>query len=310
MTADDGKNEVSTDELLQDFRQLGFTEYEAKIYMQLLSESPATAYEIAKATGVPRPNTYNALEALAKRGAVQPISENPVRYVAAPPDRHFSNLGRQTMARCDALARDLSRLKTPADDPYVWNVQGELAIFRKVDSLISESRTSIRIKAADDVLRPHAEALREAARRGVEILIIMWGKDPDEFRFSDTCRVYLHEGTGMRMGTADNLFTLTVDHSQALTATTDRMTAFHTRNYAVVQMADSLIRHDYYMAEIHLRFGKQIDETFGPYLRDLRLNCFTESQIASFWERTGLQRREGPGQAAVRKKKARSIREE
>lgn len=302
MSNQENNNEVSADELLQDFKQLGFTEYEAKIYMQLLTESPATAYEIAKATGVPRPNTYNALEALAKRGAVQPISENPVRYVAAPPDRHFSNLGRQTMARCDALARDLSRLKTPADDPYVWNVQGELAIFRKVNALIAESRTSVRIKAADDVLRPHADAIRAAAQRGIEVLIIMWGKDPDEFRFGDNCRVYLHEGTGMRMGTADNLFTMTVDHAQALTATTDKMTAFHTRNYAVVQMADSLIRHDYYMAEIHLRFGKQIDEAFGPYLRDLRLNSFTDTQIASFWERTGLERLERPGTARMKKR--------
>ena len=106
-------------------------------------------------------------------------------------------------------------------------------------------------------------ASEAAAERGVEILIVLFGTDPGEFRYNDRCQVYLHEGTGVRMGTADNLFTLTIDHSEAVTVTTDRMTAFHTRNYAVVQMADSLIRHDYYMAEIHLRFGKQI-RGFSP----------------------------------------------
>jgi sugar-specific transcriptional regulator TrmB len=279
---------VEADSLLQDFRQLGFTEYEARVYMRLLAESPATAYEIAKATGVPRPNTYNALESLAKRGAVQPISENPVRYVAAPPDRHLTNLGRQTMALCASLAGNLARLRTPDDDPYVWNVQGEAAIHRKVGEMIGESRGNIWIKASADVLRPHAEALRDAAMRGVEMLVILFGTDPDEFRFNEGCSVFLHEANGIRMGAADNLFTLTIDRHQALTATTDRMTAFHTRNYAIVQTADTLIRHDFYMAEIHARFGREIEQAFGPHLRDLRLRSFSPEQKITFRERTGL----------------------
>ena len=279
----------TTESLLPDFKRLGFTDYEAKIYMQLLAESPATAYEIAKATGVPRPNTYNALESLTKRGAVQPISENPARYVAAPPDRHLSNLGRQTMALCDNLAKELVKLKAPDDDPYVWNVHGELAIHRKVSTAIASSKKSLRIKAADDVLRAHADSLRTAAERGVEILIILYGKNADEFRYTPTCRVYLHEGNGVRIGTADNLFTLTIDHSEAVTVTTDRMTAFYTRNHGVVLMADTLIRHDYYMAEIHARFGDQIDQAFGPYLRDLRLSAFSPEQVNSFKEMTGLK---------------------
>jgi sugar-specific transcriptional regulator TrmB len=280
--------DATAETFLQDFKRLGFTEYEAKVYMQLLTDSPATAYEIAKASGVPRPNTYNALQSLTKRGTVQPISENPARYVAAPPDRHLMNIGRQTMAICDNLVRDLTNLKAPDDDPYVWNVQGELATHRKINALINESRTSIRIKAADDVLRIHSEVLRAAAERGVAILIILFGKNPEEFRFTETCRIYLHESNGVRMGTADNLFTLTIDHEQALTATTDKMTAFYTRNHAVVQMADTLIRHDYYMAEIHAHFGPQIEEVFGRHLKDLRLSSFSLEQTASFSEKTGL----------------------
>jgi hypothetical protein len=56
----------------------------------------------------------------------------------------------------------------------------------------------------------------------------------------------------------------------------------------IVTMALSLIRHGYYMAEIFARFGDQIDEAFGPYLRDLRLPSFTPEQVASFKKNTGL----------------------
>ena len=280
--------DASLDGLLQQFRQIGFTEYEARVYIQLLRQSPATAYEIAKACGVPRPNTYNALESLAKRGTVQPVSESPMRYVAAPPDRHLTAIARQTVALCDTLAHELSRLKTPEDDPYVWNVQGQTAINRKIDELIGESTDTIWVKASSEFLRAHSAALRDAAARGVHMLIVIFGTDPEEFRFSPNCRVYLHESTGIRMGTADNLFTLTFDLSQVLTAATDNLTAFYTRNHAVVQMANTLIRHDFYMAEITGRFGPQIEEAFGPHLRDLRMNSFTEAQIASFRQMTGV----------------------
>lgn len=280
--------DASLDRLLQKFKQIGFTEYEARVYIQLLRQSPATAYEIAKACGVPRPNTYNALESLTKRGTVQPVSENPMRYVAAPPDRHLTAIARQTVALCDTLSHELARLKTPEDDPYVWNVQGEAAINRKIDELITESTHTIWVKASSEFLRAHSAALRDAAERGVGMLIVIFGSDAEEFRFSPTCRVYLHENTGVRMGTADNLFTLTFDLSQVLTAATDNLTAFYTRNHAVVQMANTLIRHDFYMAEIHTRFGPQIDEAFGPHLRDLRLKSFTEAQAASFHKMTGV----------------------
>lgn len=277
---------TSDESLVQDLREVGFTEYEARVYIQLLRQSPATAYEIAKACGVPRPNTYNALDSLSKRGSVLPVSENPLRYVAAPPDRHLRAIGRRTMAVCDNLVEELARLGTPDDDPYVWNVHGETAIHRKIGEMIDQSRHSIRAKASTEMLRGHVDALRAASRRGVELLIVLFGSDPEEFRFGPNCRIYLHENTGVRMGTADNLFTLTIDHRQAVTATTDNLTAFYTRNHAVVQMANTLIRHDYYMAEIHTRFGAEIDAAFGPHLRELRLASFTEEQIASFLEMT------------------------
>ncbi|MFY9240192.1 MAG: helix-turn-helix domain-containing protein [Roseovarius sp.] len=280
--------DASLDGLLQQFKQIGFTEYEARVYIQLLRQSPATAYEIAKACGVPRPNTYNALESLSKRGSVQPVSENPMRYVATPADRHLNAIVRQTVSLCDTLAQELARLETPEDDPYVWNVQGETAIGRKIDELIGDATHTIWIKASSEFLSDHSDALRDAAARGVHMLIVIFGSDPDEFCFSPNCRVYLHENTGVRMGTADNLFTLTFDMAQVLTAATDNLTAFYTRNHAVVQMANTLIRHDFYMAEISAKFGPQIDEAFGPHLRNLRLNSFTEAQIASFRQMTGV----------------------
>lgn len=278
-----------SNDLLQDLKRLGFTEYEARVYVQLLRQSPATAYEIAKAASVPRPNTYHALEALAKRGAVLPVSENPIRYVAADPREFLNSISRQTKALCTDLAGKLATVAPIPDDQYVWTLRGDQVVHDKIEAMIADSRDSIWIKAADDVVRRHKRALKAAAERGVSILMVLFGFDAEEFRFTERCRIYIHEANGVRMGTADNLFTLAIDQVEMLTAATDGdVIAAHSRNRPIVTMAESLVRHDYYMAEIFSRFGKEIDIAFGPHLRDLRIGCFTPDQIASFKARTGL----------------------
>lgn len=277
-------------EILSGLRQLGFTDYEARIYVQLLKTNPATAYEVSKATGVPRANTYAALEALAQRGAVLPVNEEPLRYVAAPPKTLFEGISRQTRALCSDLSAQLTAMAPASQDNNVWTIQGELAVQERIEAMIAESRHSIWIKAADEVIRRHKMSLQKAAARGVALMIVLFGKDADEFRFNKNCRVYIHESDGTRMGTADNLFTIAADHQKMLTTNMEGdVIAAYTSCPPIVTMALSLIRHDLYMAEIFGRFGPEIDKAFGPYLRDIRMSCFTPEQIASFKQRTGLK---------------------
>lgn len=289
-------NQVEGTDVLVDLKRLGFTEYEARVYVQLLRSSPATAYEISKNSSVPRPNTYHALDALAQRAAVLPVSENPVRYVAADPQTLFEAIAGQTRSLCSDVALRLAAVSPSREDQYVWTLKGEHAVHEKIEAMIDGSERTVWIKAADDVLRRHKEVLRRAAERGVEMLIVLFGFDADEFRFNEGCKVYIHEANGVRMGTADNLFTLEIDHVEMLTAAMDEeVTAAHTRNRPVVTMAGSLIRHDYYMAEIFDRFGAEIDAAFGPHLRDLRLAYFSPQQVESFMRRTGLGKKAAAG---------------
>lgn len=281
-------NTVS-DDTLADLKRLGFTEYEARIYLQLLRQHPATAYELSKSTGVPRPNTYNSLEALSQRGAALPISETPARYVPADPQTLLTAISRQTMNLCEDLSARLGTLKESNDDQYVWTLRGEAAIRDKIDALINESARSLFIKGSDHLLRRHKTALKAAAERGVEILLILFGTDIEEFTFSEKSRVYRHEANGVRMGTTDNLFTIAADDSEMLTAMLeDEVIAAHTHNRPVVNIAASLVRHDYYMAEIFSRFRPEIEKAFGKHLRDLRLACFTPEQASSFKQKTDL----------------------
>lgn len=279
--------------MISDLKALGFTEYEAKIYIETLltAGAPKTAYEIAKISGVPRSNTYSALDVLTRKGAVLPVSENPACYVAANPKDVLKKLATQTNRICDRLVAGLSSLAPPAENQYVWILRGEENIDAEIEKLIGSCEQSIWIKASDMVLRKHAQTLKKAVlKKGISLLVVLFGKDQTEFEYNENCKVYIHENDGTRMGKADNLFTIVVDYKEMITVNVNRdFIGARTQSPPVVTMALSLIRHDYYMAEIFKKFGDQINEEFGRYLKRLRLNAYTPDQVESFYETVGLK---------------------
>lgn len=272
--------------MLSDLRLLGFTDYEARIYLALLAKSPATAYEISNSSGVPRPNTYSVLKALADRNAVLPVSANPIKYVPQPPERLFKSIATKTGELCETVAERLSQMTVDPGERYVWDIGGDAEVHGKIAEIIDSANETLWIKADAPLLRRHQTNLRTATERGVRLLIILYGDDPDEFRFNDRCEVYVHEGSGFPMGFADNHVTLTADHDEMLTANFGpSVSATHTRNSAIVRMAISLLRHDFYMAEIFRAVGPGIDAAFGPNLSDLRRHSYSEEQFTQFQKR-------------------------
>lgn len=274
-----GKSSTQPDPV-QDLQRLGFSEYEARTYVSLLGVSPATAYEISKHSGLPRPNTYGALENLTKKRAVQPVSENPVRYTPVAPAVLLDRLASDVSGICLRLKEGLADIELNQGSDIVWGIEGQEQIKKKITELIEGAKQHIWIKASTDVLRRHTPELRRASERGVRLVFVVFGNDIDFLKFGRHSMVYLHEGNGLRVGGADNLFTFASDYRIALTANvSEELTGAYTANPSVVRMAETLIRHDVYMAEMMSVFGKEIEARFGVGLIKLRRQLFSPAQL-------------------------------
>ncbi len=296
MGTDEVKLSPSTEQMEaseEDLRALGFTEYEARAYLVLLQAGPATAYEVSKTTRIHRANAYSVLESLAAKKAVQAISKNPMRYVAVEPERLLTKIARATQDRCNRLSTSLAMLnasKLDLDD-HVWTITGDADLTDKINQLIDSARHHVWIKTAESLLWPFETALKKASKRGVQILIILFGENPERFRFGPTVKVYLHEGTGIPVGNANHLMTLTRDFEEAIIGyLRDVPYAAQTRNRPVVLMADTLIRHEIYFAEIFKHFGERIQKKFGPSIINLRRHYLPRDQ-AKLWDRMVKQKK-------------------
>lgn len=70
----------------------GLTRHESELYITLCREGELTGYEAAKNTGIPRANAYQALSALADKGAAYIIDGTVPRYMAVPVEEYRRNV--------------------------------------------------------------------------------------------------------------------------------------------------------------------------------------------------------------------------
>lgn len=259
-------------ELIDSLQRLGFTDYEAKAYLALSAGYPATAYEVAKVSGLPRANVYSVLRTLELKGAIQPVGETPRRYAPVDPEDFFGRHARNTASLCTSLAQQIKTQTHPNEDVFVWHYSGEADVTQKVTDLVRNAKNSIWIKAPDHLIRPYLPLLKAATRRGVQVMLVAFGEDYASLQVDPAMTVFPHDGDAVKRGAADVLFTMTTDFSGVLISThhAEQTVGSYARNRAIVYVVQTLFLHEFYIADMYQKIGGVLDATFGKELAKLR----------------------------------------
>ncbi len=249
---------------LEEMKGLGFTGVEAQVYIYLLQHPDATGYEVSKGTGVPRANTYQALETLVTKERIAAISYDPVRYVVVPPMQLLKRIQEETRLRCQQLEQQLTLLERPDSVGHFWELGEQRRIEARSLELIASAqhRIAASLWAAD--LEHFQDALRAARDRGCTVILNLFGSASADF-----ATVYQHEGPEKVV--SGHLLALAVDFEEALVASLDApVTGVVTQNRTLVRMVEKLIRDEAYVAAIYERFAPELEEAFGQHLVHLR----------------------------------------
>lgn len=161
-------NEEPADKLVE----IGFSEYEAKAYVALLRENPATGYQLAKLSGVPRSMIYETLGKLVARGAAMTLRKgDTTQYAPVLPEEFLDQLHREHEELVDSLKDDLVGLASPLDLEYVWNFEGHDSVMAKAEEMILQARDTIYLALLPETFPELQPVLEEAVGRGVRVVI-------------------------------------------------------------------------------------------------------------------------------------------
>jgi len=163
--------------LQEKLTQIGFTEYEAKVYLALLRENPATGYQLSKESGVPRSMVYEALKRLHGRGAaVASIEGRATLYQPMPPDVLLEQYATKQHRLLGDLREGLANLYTADIDDRVWSVNGRTAIRAYAAKLIREAKKELFLVLADSDLEALRPEISGACKRDLPVSTLLTGQ--------------------------------------------------------------------------------------------------------------------------------------
>jgi HTH-type transcriptional regulator, sugar sensing transcriptional regulator len=251
-------------ELLQ---ELGFGGYEARAYLALLQHNPASGYELAKVSGIPRPNIYAVLQKLEERGTVARLErDNTTLYIPVPPEEFLARIGQRfqvTLTTAQQALQELANLPEPA---YVWNVQGHANLLAQARTLIDGANAHLLLAIWPDEARALANELAQAEARGIEITTLCLAACLQE---CGGCRGRIYRYKVVETWTARWLM-LVLDGEEALIgeiAASAETSVVRTRQGLLVAMTSWFIWHSIALAVLLLEAGDDLEATLDERTR-------------------------------------------
>lgn len=157
---------------------LGFTEYEAKVYLALLREHPATGYLLSKQSGVPRSMVYEALGRLSARGAVlSTVDEKATLYRPLPPETLLEGMRREHDALIGDLSIGLKELFSATSEDLLWTISSEASVYGYASDMVTSANDELMLVLPDQSLGVLRGSIEQADVRGVELFVLLTGKE-------------------------------------------------------------------------------------------------------------------------------------
>jgi HTH-type transcriptional regulator, sugar sensing transcriptional regulator len=164
-------------DLITPLTEIGFTEYEAKVYLALLRDHPATGYLISKQAGIPRSMVYEALGRLDARGAVLKTEEaKATLYRPMPPETLLDRLADDYQQRMSTLRGGLDALYTARDEGHLWTFSGEGPVLSYARDMLAGAQVEAMLVLTDTNLQALHDDILAADRRGVAVGALLTGQ--------------------------------------------------------------------------------------------------------------------------------------
>jgi sugar-specific transcriptional regulator TrmB len=243
------------EDIILELMSLGFTEYEAKVYIFLLGDHPSTGYKISKEAGIPRSMVYEALGRLSGRGAVLHVGEDRVtHYRPLPPeillDRHMHEQER----RVTNLREVMRSIYVDQEEERIWSIKGEETILTYASRMIRKAKDEVSLVLADAHLDILSHEICDAYERNIVVSALLTGEG--ELGCGEVAR---HPPLESELQQLTGMLVVVVDQEETLIASSiGELSATITNNRHLILIARQFVWMELFAQRIYKKIGDEI----------------------------------------------------
>jgi Cd2+/Zn2+-exporting ATPase len=268
-------------DITSNLQAIGFTEYEARVYLALLEQHPATGYQLSRDAGIPRSMVYEALGRLETRGAVlSSVDKRATHYRPVPPDTLLDRFAKEHSIRIDKLRRGLNRAFEPRDEDRLWTIEGSGAVLAFAGGMLKHAENEIFLVADDPALAALFPHLQDSLQQKVSTNLLLTGPGElsgrpgaENFVNHPALQVARHPPRESEIHELTDMLLLAVDGESCLIASPDSRTGelqgTVTSNRNLVLVASQFVWMELFTQRLYTNIGEDLLDRLSPQDRQI-----------------------------------------
>lgn len=261
---------LKTDEAIEILRDLGFTDYEARIYITLLEKNPLNGNEISVMSGVPNSKVYENLRRLEESQHIFSVTEaSKKKYVPLPFHDYLESVKKEFLKDTDHLEKFFEKISNKSDSDWseLYHIRGYKPSIEALKQEICDAEKEIFISCWMRELELLYDSLKKAHDRGVKVVSILFDHRPMEVEWTGFHHNEIHAAVDRHMGE----LSCVLDHKKVyiMESLTDDPHTVVGSHQVMVQTTRNYIRHDIYVNRIIKDFKEEMQEKYGENFEDL-----------------------------------------
>ncbi|MBN1465891.1 hypothetical protein JXA02_09030 [candidate division KSB1 bacterium] len=262
-------------------KAIGFSDYEARAYCALLTQSPANGYQVAAKSAVPRAKVYEVLDRLVLRGAAvraETAKKEAKVYVAVDPDILLENIQKDQMAACARARHELEQLQhSPDVVEYFWRVTSRDDLVTRAHDLVETATKALHVALWAEEFDSVLPFLLRAARRKVKMAIMLYSHHDGLAKLQRAgAGAILHSRSKLQaVPELGRQFLLASDRRQCINGSIfsdGAMDGVFSMNRGLVSNTVDLVNHEIYLERLLTEVGTPIFDLYGKDME--KLNSF------------------------------------
>lgn len=255
-----------------------FSEYEARCYCALVTNSPANGYQIAKLSGVPRAKVYESLERLVARGAAVQVESGDSKgqmFAAIEPEYLIDRFLEDATDAADRAREALARLEHSGDTvEIIWRITSRDDLIDRGRRMVADAAKTLHLALWAEEFDAILPDLLAAADRGVRIGMILYSEHDGIAELQQRgAGAILHSRTKFQsIAVLGKQFAIVQDLQCCIVGSlfpNESFEGVYTVNRGMIINAVDQVNHEIYLERILQDVGEPVRRAYGDDLENL-----------------------------------------
>ena len=264
---------MKKNDVIEALKNIGFAEYEAKVYITLLREHPQNGNTLSQSSGVPGSKVYEVLKKMQEKGYVYLVTTGSNSKIKRYSPLPYNDLIEKTE---ENFTQNLSLIQDSLDDmtenlvsnwTELYNIEGYNTTLELIKEEIKNATSEIIMVCWYKELQILLPLLKDAHKRGVTIATITFDIISDDISWHHVNHAPIPGSLEKHLGE----LSVVIDNSKAIIfdSAIDMPNAVISSYYSMVKVIRNYITHDLYLNRIHMDLEKEFKALYGEDLKKL-----------------------------------------